>query len=115
MRLQSLTDVYHLIFHEASWVSLQPLIVNKINPDASSRSKSAIALIAKLLFGIFLCVVVLLGEKISIQFIAKHFHEESYAGISFVFLRASFPRMYPFFRSHSRAKRKCRGSDSPLL
>ncbi|GJJ06093.1 hypothetical protein Clacol_000282 [Clathrus columnatus] len=68
-----------LLWVPASWVSLQPLVVNEVNPNASNRSKSIVSFIDKLFFGFFLCAIVLLGEKIAIQFIAKHFHEESYA------------------------------------
>ncbi|KIK67405.1 hypothetical protein GYMLUDRAFT_156530 [Collybiopsis luxurians FD-317 M1] len=40
---------------------------------------SIISLIAKLLFGLFLCSAVLLFEKFSIQWIAGKFHERTYA------------------------------------
>lgn len=41
---------------------------------------NAINLVAKLLFALFLCAAVLLGEKFAIQWIAGKFHERSYAG-----------------------------------
>jgi hypothetical protein len=62
------------------WVAWQPLINTKQDPSASDGSHRAIDLIAKMLFGIFLCAAVLLGEKFAIQFIAGKFHERSYAG-----------------------------------
>ena len=62
----------------AIWISFNPLIDNhKQNP--TEKSSRAISLILKLLFGIFLCCAVLLGEKFAIQFIAGKFHERSYA------------------------------------
>ncbi|KAF5393511.1 hypothetical protein D9757_000597 [Collybiopsis confluens] len=61
------------------WVSWNPLIDNRQEPDASSKSRSIVSLIAKLLFGAFLCSAVLLFEKFSIQWIAGKFHEKTYA------------------------------------
>ncbi|KAF8577750.1 hypothetical protein K439DRAFT_1417934 [Ramaria rubella] len=62
-----------------SWVAWQPLINSRQSADSSPASHKAISLIAKLLFGFFLCAAVLLGEKFAIQFIAGKFHERSYA------------------------------------
>ncbi|KZV69518.1 hypothetical protein PENSPDRAFT_676041 [Peniophora sp. CONT] len=63
----------------AVWISFQPLINKRQDSDASSSSKSALDLAAKLLFAIYICAGVLLFEKFSIQWIATKFHEESYA------------------------------------
>ncbi|KAF7792394.1 hypothetical protein EIP86_003431 [Pleurotus ostreatoroseus] len=64
----------------ACWVAYQPLILTRQASNTSSGSVSVIQLIAKLLFAMFLCAAVLLGEKFAIQFIASKFHERSYAG-----------------------------------
>lgn len=64
----------------AIWVSWHPLIDDRQTDDAGSRSARAIALGAKLLFAIYLCSMMLLFEKFSIQWIAGKFHERSYAG-----------------------------------
>lgn len=71
----------------ACWISFQPLILTQQASDVSSGSASIIHLIAKLLFALFLCASVLLGEKFAIQLIASKFHERSYAGMSYVGLR----------------------------
>ena len=63
------------ILPPANWIAWQPLI----NANSDSNP-SALPLITKLLFGIFLCTAVLIGEKFAIQFIAFTFHERSYAG-----------------------------------
>ncbi|KAL1748755.1 Mechanosensitive ion channel-domain-containing protein [Schizophyllum fasciatum] len=47
--------------------------------DASDESRRIIDLIAKILFGFFLCAGLLVFEKFSIQWIAGKFHERSYA------------------------------------
>ena len=65
----------------AVWISFQPLINTRQASDASSSSKNALDLAAKLLFAIYICAGVLLFEKFSIQWIATKFHEESYAGV----------------------------------
>lgn len=61
------------------WISWQPLINRRQRNDASDSSKNAIDFISKLLFGIYLCALVLLFEKFTIQWIAGKFHERSYA------------------------------------
>jgi hypothetical protein len=55
-------------------------MIAREEPGSSDSSRRVISLLAKLLFGLFLCAAVLLGEKFSIQFIAGKFHERSYAG-----------------------------------
>ena len=78
--MHSTSHLTTILLSLASWIAWQPLINARQEPDSSSSSRRAISLIAKLLFGFFLCAAVLLGEKFSIQFIAGKFHERSYAG-----------------------------------
>ncbi|KAI3618916.1 serine threonine protein kinase [Moniliophthora roreri] len=61
------------------WISWQPLIDNRQRDDVGEKSRNATDIIAKLLFGIFLCSAALLFEKFAIQWIAGKFHERSYA------------------------------------
>lgn len=68
------------------WVSFQPLILTRQRSDASTGSKDAVNLIAKLFFAFFICAVVLLAEKFAIQWIAGKFHERSYAGTQLLLL-----------------------------
>ncbi|KAF9268886.1 hypothetical protein L218DRAFT_1073318 [Marasmius fiardii PR-910] len=63
----------------AMWISWQPLINKRQRDDASDSSKHAVDFISKLLFGIYLCALILLFEKFAIQWIAGKFHERSYA------------------------------------
>jgi hypothetical protein len=64
----------------AIWISYNPLIDSRQEPNGSPKSKTIIAFIGKFLFGIYLCAALLLFEKFSIQWIAAKFHERSYAG-----------------------------------
>jgi hypothetical protein len=64
----------------AVWISFQPLINTRQVTNASQNDVAIINLLAKLLFALFLCAAVLLGEKFAIQWIAGKFHERSYAG-----------------------------------
>ena len=64
----------------AIWITFNPLIDNNKRGDASDDTKKTLALILRLLFGLFLCAAVLFGEKFAIQWIAGKFHERSYAG-----------------------------------
>lgn len=64
----------------ACWISFQPLILTRQESTADTNDQDIIQLIAKLLFAVFLCTAVLLGEKFAIQWIAGKFHERSYAG-----------------------------------
>lgn len=66
----------------ACWISFQPLILTRQESTADTNDQDIIKLIAKLLFAVFLCAAVLLGEKFAIQWIAGKFHERSYAGAS---------------------------------
>ena len=63
--------------------SFNPLIDRRQRSDASDESRRIIDLIAKILFGVFLCAGLLAFEKFSIQWIAGKFHERSYAGSYF--------------------------------
>ncbi|KAJ3775029.1 Mechanosensitive ion channel-domain-containing protein [Lentinula raphanica] len=63
----------------AMWITWNPIIDTRQESTASDNSKSVVSLIAKLLFGLFLCSAVLLFEKFSIQWIAGKFHEKTYA------------------------------------
>ncbi|KAI4526439.1 hypothetical protein K525DRAFT_259127 [Schizophyllum commune Loenen D] len=62
-----------------NWASFNPLIDKRQDSDVSGASRNIIDLIAKLLFGFFLCAGLLVFEKFSIQWIAGKFHERSYA------------------------------------
>ncbi|KAF8504238.1 Mechanosensitive ion channel-domain-containing protein, partial [Hysterangium stoloniferum] len=61
------------------WIAWQPLIEHNQDKSPTTQTYPEISFIARLLFGILLCVIVLLGEKFSIQVIAGKFHERSYA------------------------------------
>ncbi|GAW01584.1 serine threonine protein kinase [Lentinula edodes] len=63
----------------AMWITWNPLVDTRQESTASNNDKSIVSLIAKLLFGLFLCSAVLLFEKFSIQWIAGKFHEKTYA------------------------------------
>jgi hypothetical protein len=65
----------------AVWISFQPLIDRTQHNDASSKDQSIISTLAKLLFAFFVCMALLLAEKVAIQWIADKFHERSYAGM----------------------------------
>jgi len=64
----------------AMCIAWNPLVDNRQDKNASPKSKNIIDFIGKFLFGIYLCVALLLFEKFSIQWIASRFHERSYAG-----------------------------------
>lgn len=59
----------------ANWISFLPLINRHTTADKSSNT---LRLITQGLFGIFLVLVLLLGEKLIIQIIAHNFHKKSY-------------------------------------
>ncbi|KAH9948995.1 Mechanosensitive ion channel-domain-containing protein [Amylocystis lapponica] len=61
------------------WVSFQPLIITRKLPTATADDSAILSLLAKLMFAIFICAAILLGEKVAIQWIADNFHERSYA------------------------------------
>lgn len=61
------------------WITWGVLINQHQGDGTSNSSRAAVDLIAKLLFGFFLCSAVLLFEKFAIQWIASKFHERSYA------------------------------------
>ncbi|KAI0063682.1 hypothetical protein BV25DRAFT_1801709 [Artomyces pyxidatus] len=63
----------------STWIAWGPLISARQESTASHSSQSAVSLIARLLFGVYLCAALLLFEKFSIQWIAGKFHERSYA------------------------------------
>ncbi|KAJ4467895.1 Mechanosensitive ion channel-domain-containing protein [Lentinula edodes] len=63
----------------AMWITWNPIVDTRQESTASNNDKSIVSLIAKLLFGLFLCSAVLLFEKFSIQWIAGKFHEKTYA------------------------------------
>lgn len=64
----------------AIWIAFQPLINTRRVSDITSDSALALSTVAKLLFAGFECALILLAEKVSIQWIATKFHERSYAG-----------------------------------
>ncbi|GAA6058718.1 hypothetical protein JCM10212_003406 [Sporobolomyces blumeae] len=59
----------------ANWISFLPLINRHVTADKSSNT---LRLITQGLFGIFLVLMLLLGEKLVIQIIAHNFHKKSY-------------------------------------
>ncbi|GAA6033047.1 hypothetical protein JCM8097_000117 [Rhodosporidiobolus ruineniae] len=59
----------------ASWVAFLPLI-RRHNVDSSSNN--TLGQITQGLFGIFICLVILLLEKLVVQIIAHNFHKKSY-------------------------------------
>ncbi|KAJ7592132.1 Mechanosensitive ion channel-domain-containing protein [Mycena floridula] len=64
----------------AIWISWNPIIDNRQTPTASTdRSVHIIDLIGRLLFAVFLISTVLLFEKFAIKWIARKFHDKSYA------------------------------------
>ncbi|KAF9820412.1 hypothetical protein IEO21_01421 [Rhodonia placenta] len=63
----------------AIWISFQPLVNTRRVPDTSSGDAEALSTLAKLLFALFECALILLAEKLCIQWIATQFHQRSYA------------------------------------
>ncbi|GAA5906279.1 uncharacterized protein JCM6883_005503 [Sporobolomyces salmoneus] len=59
----------------ANWISFLPLINSH---TTSGKSSNTLRLITQGLFGIFIVLVLLLGEKLIIQIIAHNFHKKSY-------------------------------------
>ncbi|GAA6010882.1 hypothetical protein JCM10207_003974 [Rhodosporidiobolus poonsookiae] len=59
----------------ANWISFLPVIRGRA---VSSNSANTLSLITQGLFGIFLCLVILLAEKLLVQVIAHNFHKKSY-------------------------------------
>ncbi|GAA5910251.1 hypothetical protein JCM6882_001786 [Rhodosporidiobolus microsporus] len=59
----------------ANWISFLPLINAR---KTGTGSNNTLNLITKGLFGIFLVLMILLGEKLIIQVIAHNFHKRSY-------------------------------------
>ncbi|WVQ85247.1 hypothetical protein IAT38_007412 [Cryptococcus sp. DSM 104549] len=62
----------------AIWISFTPLIINHYTGSSDSSSKSNLTTVANIFFGIFLCSIVLCGEKLIVQLIALQFHQDSY-------------------------------------
>ncbi|TFK75422.1 hypothetical protein BDN72DRAFT_757999 [Pluteus cervinus] len=63
----------------AIWISWNPIIDIHQSADASDKSQKVVKLLGRLLFGILVCILILLFEKFAIQWIAGKFHERSYA------------------------------------
>lgn len=61
------------------WVSFTPLISRRFEGDESSTSRANLNLVVQLLFGLFLCTIVMGIEKLLVQLIALQFHRDSYA------------------------------------
>ncbi|GAA5946137.1 hypothetical protein JCM3765_000131 [Sporobolomyces pararoseus] len=59
----------------ANWISFLPLINGH---TTSSKSSNTLRLMTQGLFGIFIVLMLLLGEKLVIQIIAHNFHKKSY-------------------------------------
>ncbi|RXK40282.1 serine/threonine protein kinase [Tremella mesenterica] len=62
----------------ANWISFTPLLINHYTGDQSATSRNDLTTFANVLFGIFLCTIVLAVEKLIIQLIALQFHRDSY-------------------------------------
>jgi hypothetical protein len=58
----------------ANWITFQPLIL------VHNKDDKTLQFIVNVLFALFLCSAILMGEKFAIQWIAGKFHEKSYAG-----------------------------------
>lgn len=52
--------------------------INHYTGDQAASSRSTLTLVANLLFGLFLCSLVIGGEKLVVQLIAYRFHQDSY-------------------------------------
>ncbi|WVN85447.1 uncharacterized protein L203_100593 [Cryptococcus depauperatus CBS 7841] len=77
--IAALDRYFKLIFWcLAIWISFTPLIINHFSGDPNGASKSNLSTIAKLLFGLFLCSIILCAEKLVVQLIALQFHRDSY-------------------------------------
>lgn len=63
----------------AVWVSFNPLVNTRREADATSGDSQALSTMAKIFFAILESTVILLAEKVAIQWIATKFHERSYA------------------------------------
>ncbi|WVF70531.1 hypothetical protein IAT40_005322 [Kwoniella sp. CBS 6097] len=62
----------------ANWISFTPIIINHYIGDQAGTSRSNLTIIANILFGLFLCSLVLAAEKLLVQLIALQFHQDSY-------------------------------------
>ncbi|WVW82398.1 hypothetical protein I302_104405 [Kwoniella bestiolae CBS 10118] len=62
----------------AVWISFTPLVINHYIGDQSANSRSNLTTMANILFGLFLCSLVLGAEKLIVQLIAFQFHQDSY-------------------------------------
>ena len=62
----------------AVWISFTPLVINHFIGDSTSNSRSDLTILANILFGLFLCTIILGIEKLIIQLIAFQFHRDSY-------------------------------------
>ena len=63
----------------AVWVSFNPLVNTRREPDATSGDGQALSTAAKIFFAILESTLILLAEKVAIKWIATKFHERSYA------------------------------------
>ncbi|KZT70940.1 hypothetical protein DAEQUDRAFT_666983 [Daedalea quercina L-15889] len=63
----------------ALWISFNPLINTRRVSTATSGDGEALSTAAKIFFAILESALILLGEKVAIQWIATKFHERSYA------------------------------------
>jgi hypothetical protein len=54
----------------AIWISFTPLIINHYGGSAESNSRTNLTTMVNLLFGLFLCSIVLGIEKLIVQLIA---------------------------------------------
>ncbi|WWC86347.1 uncharacterized protein L201_001220 [Kwoniella dendrophila CBS 6074] len=62
----------------ACWISFTPLVINHYIGDQSANSRSDLTIFVNILFGLFLCSLVLGAEKLIVQLIAFQFHQDSY-------------------------------------
>lgn len=74
-------NVAFIVWALVVWVSFTPLVINHFTGDATgtdSSSRSNLTLLANLLFGVFLCSLIIGAEKALVQLIAYRFHQDSY-------------------------------------
>ncbi|WVR05974.1 hypothetical protein IAU60_003002 [Kwoniella sp. DSM 27419] len=67
-----------ILWTMAMWISFTPIIINHYRGDQAAVSRNNLTVFANILFGLFLCSLVLSAEKFIVQLIALQFHQDSY-------------------------------------
>ncbi|WRT64242.1 uncharacterized protein IL334_001173 [Kwoniella shivajii] len=62
----------------AIWISFTPLVINHYTGESTATSRTDLTTMVNILFGLFLCSLVLGAEKLIVQLIAFQFHQDSY-------------------------------------